>query len=136
MVHGTFITVSIIHDCIKCTVHRHTCAVTLLSTLYGSINILIIIDLLHNYFILTKICCDNNSLPKLFKLCPWGQNWPRPGGHNFTLIYKENFKRHLLVNHWWEFDQTSQEWSLGGPLPLLIIVQMVLIGCINRSQGQ
>jgi len=26
-------------------------------------------------------------LPKLFKLCPWGQNWPRPGGHSFTLIY-------------------------------------------------
>ena len=26
-------------------------------------------------------------LPKLFKLCPWGQNWPRPGGHNFTLNY-------------------------------------------------
>jgi len=28
-----------------------------------------------------------SPLPKLFKLCPWGQNWPRPGGHNFTLIY-------------------------------------------------
>jgi len=26
-------------------------------------------------------------LPKLFKFCPWGQNWPRPGGHNFTLNY-------------------------------------------------
>ena len=26
------------------------------------------------------------------------------------------FKQHLLLNHWWEFDQTSQEWSLVGPL--------------------
>ena len=33
-----------------------------------------------------------------------------------------------------EFDHTGQEWSLGGPLPL--IVQMVLIGCISRSWGQ
>ena len=24
-------------------------------------------------------------------------------------IYKENFKRHLLLNHQWEFVQTSQE---------------------------
>ena len=30
---------------------------------------------------------SKGSLPKLFKLCPWGQNWPRPGGHNFTLNY-------------------------------------------------
>jgi len=30
---------------------------------------------------------SRGPLPKLFKLCPLGQNWPRPGGHNFTLIY-------------------------------------------------
>ena len=29
------------------------------------------------------------------------------------------FKQHLLLNHWWEFDQTSQEWSLVGPLSKL-----------------
>jgi len=33
------------------------------------------------------IASSRGSLPKLFKLCPWGQNWPHPGGHNFTLIY-------------------------------------------------
>ena len=22
-------------------------------------------------------------LPRLFKLCPWGQSWPRPGGRLF-----------------------------------------------------
>ena len=29
------------------------------------------------------------------------------------------FKQHLLLNHWLEFDQTSQEWSLVGPLSKL-----------------
>jgi len=29
------------------------------------------------------------------------------------------FKQHLLWNHWLDFDQTSQEWSLGGPLSKL-----------------
>jgi len=33
------------------------------------------------------IALSRRPLPKLFKLCPWGQNWPRPGGHNFTLNY-------------------------------------------------
>ena len=26
------------------------------------------------------------------------------------------FKQHLLLNHWWDFDQISQEWSLVDPL--------------------
>ena len=29
------------------------------------------------------------------------------------------FKIHLLLIHWWEFDQISQEWSLVGPLSKL-----------------
>jgi len=33
------------------------------------------------------IASSRGPIPKLFKLCPWGQNWPRPGGHNFTLNY-------------------------------------------------
>jgi len=33
------------------------------------------------------IASSRGPLLKLFKLCPWGQNWPRPGGHNFTLNY-------------------------------------------------
>jgi len=33
------------------------------------------------------IASSRGPLPKLFKLCPLGQNWPRPGGHNFTLNY-------------------------------------------------
>jgi len=33
------------------------------------------------------ISSSRGPLSKLFKLCPWGQNWLRPGGHNFTLNY-------------------------------------------------
>ena len=29
------------------------------------------------------------------------------------------FKQHLLLNHWLDFDQTLQEWSLVGPLSKL-----------------
>jgi len=33
------------------------------------------------------IASSRGPLPKSFKLCSWGENWPRPGGHNFTLNY-------------------------------------------------
>ena len=33
------------------------------------------------------IASSRGPQPTLFKLCPWGQNWPCPGGHNFTLNY-------------------------------------------------
>jgi len=40
------------------------------------------------------------TLPKLFKLSPWGQNRPRPRGHNFYIeLYKENIKQLLLLSH-------------------------------------
>ena len=63
------------------------------------------------------IASSKGPLPKFFKLCPWGQNWSRPGGHNFTLNYIRKTSKlwHLLLNCYWKFDQTSQEWSLGGP---------------------
>ena len=38
-------------------------------------------------FLIWYITSSRGPLPKLFKLCPWGQNWPRPGGHNFTWNY-------------------------------------------------
>jgi len=48
-------------------------------------------NLLWNYkaqsFHIWYITSSRGPLLKLFKLCPWGQNWPRLGGHNFTLIY-------------------------------------------------
>jgi len=33
------------------------------------------------------IASSRGLLLNVFKLCPCGQNWPRPGGHYFTLIY-------------------------------------------------
>ena len=33
------------------------------------------------------IASSRGPILKLFKLCPCGQNWPRPGCHNFTLNY-------------------------------------------------
>jgi len=69
------------------------------------------------------IASSTGPLPKLFKLSPWGQNWPRPfwprpGVHNFTLNYKRKTANNFLS---WtangNFYQTQQEWSLGGPLP-------------------
>ena len=38
----------------------------------------------------------------------------RPSVRPFTI-----FKQHLLLNHWLDFDQISQEWSLVGPLSKL-----------------
>jgi len=38
-------------------------------------------------FHISYIASSRGPLPKLFKLCPWGQIWPCPGGHNFTLNY-------------------------------------------------
>jgi len=31
------------------------------------------------------IASSRGPLPKFYKLCPWGQNWPHPVGHNFIL---------------------------------------------------
>jgi len=48
-------------------------------------------NLVWNYkaesFHMWYIASSRGPLPKLFILCPWGQNWPRPGGYNFTLNY-------------------------------------------------
>jgi len=47
--------------------------------------------LVRNYkaqsFHIWYIASSRGPLPKLFKFFLWGQNLPRPGGHNFTLIY-------------------------------------------------
>ena len=85
---------------------------------------------------------SRRPLPKLFKLCPWGQNWPRPGGHNwprpgghnFTLNYIRKSSKtsslELLMVIWLNSKGMVPWWS---PTK---IVKMVLIGCICRSQGQ
>jgi len=56
--------------------------------------------LVRNYkaqsFHIWYIASSRGPLPKLFKLCPWGQNLPRPGGHNFTLNYKRKISNDIF----------------------------------------
>jgi len=80
------------------------------------------------------IASNRGPLPKLFKLSPLGQNWPRPGGHNFTLNYigkiQTTSSLEPLMGIWPNWTGMVPGWS---PTK---IVQMVLFGCISRSQGQ
>jgi len=51
---------------------------------------------------------------------PLGSKLTPPRGSQFYIeLYKENCKQILLLNRLWEFDETKQEWSLGGPLQKL-----------------
>jgi len=79
------------------------------------------------------IASSRGPLPKFFKLCPWGQNWPRPGGHNFTLNYimktSNNFLSWTANGNLTKLDRNGR-WVVPYNVP-----QMVLIGCISRSQG-
>jgi len=56
--------------------------------------------LLWNYkaqsFYIWYITLSRGPLPKLFKLCPWGQNWHSPGGHSFTLNYMRKTSNDFL----------------------------------------
>jgi len=69
------------------------------------------------------IASSRGPLPKLFKLCPWGQNWLRPGGHNFTLNYIKKSSNDIF------------SWTANGKLTKLNRND-VLIGCMSRSWGQ
>jgi len=42
------------------------------------------------------IASSRGPLPKVFKLCPWGQTWPHPVGHNFTLNYIRKTSNNFL----------------------------------------
>jgi len=84
--------------------------------------------LVRNYkaqsFHIWYIASSRSPLPKFFKLCPWGQNWPHPGGHNFTLNYIRKIKNDIF------------SWITNGNLtklhrndPWVVIYQ----SCSNRS---
>ena len=42
------------------------------------------------------IASSRGPLPNSFKLPPWGQNWPHPRGHNFTLNYIRKTANHFF----------------------------------------
>ena len=93
--------------------------------------------LVRNYkaqsFHIWYIASSRGPLPNLFKLCPWGQNWPRSGGHNFTLNYIRKSSNDIFS---WTAYGNLTKLNRNGPWVPTKIVQMVLIGCISRSQGQ
>ena len=59
------------------------------------------------------------SIIKMYQSCSNYAPEVKIGGHNFTLNYIRKTSNDFLLNRLWEFYQTQQEWSLGGPLPKL-----------------
>jgi len=60
------------------------------------------------------------SSTKVVQIMPLGPKSTPDRGSQFNIeLYKENFKRLLILNRYWEFNQAQQEGSLGGPLPKL-----------------
>ena len=52
---------------------------------------------------LVYVASPSGPLPRLFIWCPWGENWPRPGGGGGSQVWnigtkKESFKMFLLWN--------------------------------------
>jgi len=88
-------------------------------------------------FYIWYITSSRGPLPNLFKLCPLGQNWPCPGGHNFTLNYIRKTSNDFLC---WTGNGHLTKLNRNGPWVVLYQncskLQMVLIGCICRSWGQ
>ena len=72
------------------------------------------------------IASSRGPLPKLFKLCPWGQN--------FTLNYIRKSSNDIF---YWTTNGNLTKLNRNGPWVVPTkIVQIVLIGCICRSRGQ
>ena len=48
---------------------------------------------------LEYVASSSGPLPSLFKLNPWGQKWPHPGGHMFYIgLYSENHEK-IFLSH-------------------------------------
>jgi len=68
-------------------------------------------------FHICYIASSRGSLLKLFKLCPWGQNWPCPVGHNFTLNYIRKSLNDIFS--WTANGYLTKLNRVGGTLPKL-----------------
>jgi len=79
------------------------------------------------------IALSRDPLPRVFKLCPWGQIWPCPGGHNFTLNYIRKISNDFSLTTYGNLSITTVMVPGWSPTK---IVQIVLIVCISRSRGQ
>jgi len=89
----------------------------------------------HSFYI-WYIASSRGPLPKLFKLCPLGQNWPRPGGHNLTLNY---IRKSLNDIFSWTANGNLTKLDRNGPwvVPYKKCSNgsELLIGCISWSRG-
>ena len=47
------------------------------------------------------VASPSGPLPSLFKWCPWGQNWPHPGGHKFEHRNKIFFSETRCIELWY-----------------------------------
>jgi len=63
-------------------------------------------------FHILYIASSRGPLLKLFKLCPLGQNWPRPGGHNFTLNYIRESSNYIFS---WTANGNLTKLNRNGP---------------------
>ena len=55
-----------------------------------------------NIFDILYVASSGGPLPSLFKLCPWGQKWPRSGGHIFYVgLYSEKHEKIFLSETIW-----------------------------------
>ena len=81
------------------------------------------------------IASSRGPLPKLFKLCPWGQNRPRLGGHNFTLSFIRISSNDIYS---WTANGNLTKHNRNGHcvVPYQNCLNGSDFGCISRSQGQ
>ena len=73
-----------------------------------------------NFNIILQKCSFGDPLPRLFKPFGFVKKHGRQGQGLFSLyICIENFKNHLVRNHWTDFNIILQKCSFGDPLPRL-----------------
>jgi len=72
-------------------------------------------------------------LPKFFKLCPWGQNWPTPRGHNLTSNCIRKTSTELQTS---PPKLHSEFWLYFLGRSPTKVVETILTGCISRSWGK
>jgi len=76
-----------------------------------------------------NIASSRGPLQRLFKLCPWGQNWLHPEGHNFTLNYIRKTSNDFFA---WTANGNLTKLNRNGPW--VVLYQNCSNGCISRSR--
>jgi len=95
------------------SMHQVSCLILIVLSWSQSREIILYLDCVVQFF----SSPEHEVLSELL----WSFNVRRPSSVHASVRPCVNnfFKQHHLFNLLWEFDQTSQEWSLGGPLSKL-----------------